>query len=260
MKLARDTWLLFQRQFMLVLRNPVWLIVGIIQPLYYLFLFGPLLKPALRPALQSQGNLNPSSSDVYRFFVPGVLVQLAIFGTFFVGFALISELRAGVIERTRVTPVSRLAMLLGRSLRDVVTLLFQCALITVLAIPLGLTANLGNVLLAFALLGLIALMLSSLSYATALKLRSEDALAPLLNTIGIPILLLSGVLLPLIYAPGWLRHVSQFNPFSWATDGTRALFAGDPGNPNVWKALVILAGLALLSIYWAARSFAKSVR
>src|SRR5215475_3259252 len=139
MKLARDTWLLFQRQCALVLRNPVWLIVGIIQPLYYLFLFGPLLKPAL----QAQGTTNPTSADIYRFFVPGVLVQLAIFGTFFVGFALISELRAGVIERTRVTPVSRLAMLLGRSLRDVVTLLFQCALITVLAIPLGLTANLG---------------------------------------------------------------------------------------------------------------------
>jgi len=256
MKLARDTWLLFQRQFSLVLRNPVWLIVGIIQPLYYLFLFGPLLKPAL--TAQAGGHI--SNDGVYRFFVPGVLVQLAIFGTFFVGFALISELRAGVIERTRVTPVSRLAMLLGRSLRDVVTLLFQCALITVLSIPLGLTANLGNVLLAFALLGLIALMLSSASYATALKLRSEDALAPLLNTIGIPILLLSGILLPLTYAPAWLRHVSQFNPFSWATDGTRALFAGDPGNPNVWKALVILGVLTVGSVFWAARSFAKSVR
>jgi ABC-2 type transport system permease protein len=256
MKLARDTWLLFQRQFALVLRNPVWVIVGIIQPLYYLFLFGPLLKPAL----QAQLGQGASSAAVYRFFVPGVLVQLAIFGTFFVGFALISELRAGVIERTRVTPVSRLAMLLGRSLRDVVTLLFQCALITVLAIPLGLKAELGSILLAFALLGLIALMLSSASYATALKLRSEDALAPLLNTIGIPILLLSGVLLPLTYAPHWLRNVSKFNPFSWATDGARALFEGDPGNPNVWKALVILSALTILSLFWAARSFAKSVR
>jgi ABC-2 type transport system permease protein len=256
MKLARDTWLLLQRQFTLVLRNPVWVIVGIIQPLYYLFLFGPLLKPAL----QAQLGKDPSSAAVYRFFVPGVLVQLAIFGTFFVGFALISELRAGVIERTRVTPVSRLAMLLGRSLRDVVTLLFQCALITVLAIPLGLTAELGSILLAFALLGLIALMLSSASYATALKLRSEDALAPLLNTIGIPILLLSGVLLPMRFAPNWLRTVAKFNPFSWATDATRALFAGQPGNASVWKALVILGGLTVLSLVWAARSFAKSVR
>jgi ABC-2 type transport system permease protein len=251
MKLARDVWLLFQRQFSLVLRNPVWLIVGIIQPLYYLFLFGPLLKNALRMQ---------SSADAYRFFVPGVLVQLAIFGTFFVGFALISELRAGVIERTRVTPVSRIAMLLGRSLRDVVTLLFQCALITVLSIPFGLSAELGNILLAFCLLGLIGLMLSALSYAVALKLRSEDALAPLLNTVGIPILLLSGILLPLNNAPPWLKDIARWNPFSWAVDGARDLFAGDPGAPHVWQSLVILSALTVLSVVWAARSFAKSVR
>ena len=251
MKLLRDTWLLFQRQFALVLRNPVWVIVGIIQQLYYLFLFGPLFKNALRLP----------SAEAYRFFVPGVLVQLAIFGTFFVGFALISELRAGVIERTRVTPVSRLAMLLGRSLRDVVTLLFQAALITVLSIPFGLKAQLGNILLAFALLGLIALMLSATSYAVALKLRSEDALAPLLNTVGIPILLLSGILLPITStSPHWLRDVAAWNPFSWAVTGTRALFAGDPGDPHVWKALVILSALTIAAVLWAARSFAKSVR
>jgi ABC-2 type transport system permease protein len=250
MKLARDTWLLFQRQFSLVLRNPVWLIVGIIQPLYYLFLFGPLLRKALRVP----------NAEAYRIFVPGILVQLAIFGTFFVGFALISELRAGVIERTRVTPVSRLAMLLGRSMRDVVTLLFQCTLITVLSIPFGLSAELGNVLLAFALLGLVGLMLSAVSYAVALKLRSEDALAPLLNTVGIPILLLSGILLPMSIAPSWLQTASRWNPFTWAVDGTRALFAGDPGDPHVWQSLVILGALTVLSVMWAARSFAKSVR
>jgi ABC-2 type transport system permease protein len=250
MKLARDIWLIFQRQAMLVVRNPVWLIVGIIQPLYYLFLFGPLFKGALRLP----------SDQAYQLFVPGVLVQLAIFGTFFVGFALISELRAGVIERSRVTPVSRLALLLGRSLRDVVTLLVQAAIITVLSIPFGLSAQLGSVLLAFAVLGLIAVMLSALSYGVALKLRSEDALAPLLNTVGIPILLLSGILLPLDSAPSWLKTVARWNPFSWAVDATRALFAGHPGNPSVWKALTILGALTVLCVGWAARSFAKSVR
>jgi ABC-2 type transport system permease protein len=252
MKLARDTWLIFQRQFLLVLRNPVWLIVGVLQPVYYLLLFGPLWTSSLKGIATDE--------QAYRLFVPGVLVQLAIFGTFFVGFALIAELRAGVIEAARVTPLSRLAMLLGRSLRDVVTLLVQCAIITVLAIPFGLSARLGDVLLAFAVLGLIALMLSAVSYAIALKLRSEDALAPLLNAVGIPVLLLSGILLPLDSGPGWLRGIARWNPFSWAVDATRALFRGDPGDPNVWKALVILSALTALSIIWAARSFAKSVR
>ena len=70
--------------------------------------------------------------------MPGLLVLLAIFGGLFQGFGLIAELRAGVIERSRVTPVSRLALLLGRSLRDVVSLLAQAVIITLLALAFGL--------------------------------------------------------------------------------------------------------------------------
>jgi ABC-2 type transport system permease protein len=253
-KLLRDIWLIFQRQMILVLRNPVWVIVGIVQPLYYLLLFAPLLKKALTQAGAH------TTADVYRVFVPGILVMLAIFGTFFVGFALIAELRAGVIERSRVTPVSRLALLLGRSLRDVVSLLVQCLIITLLSIPFGLKARLGDALLAYLLLGLIALMLSALSYGIALKLRSEDALAPLLNTVGQPVLLLSGILLPLALAPGWLQGIARANPFSWAVDGTRALFDGHPGDPAVWRALIILGVLTVASVTWAARAFARSIR
>ena len=193
-------------------------------------------------------------------FVPGLLVQLAMFGTMFVGFALIAELRAGVIERMRVTPVSRLALLLGRSGRDVVTLLLQAAILTALSVPFGLTVRVVDLVLAFALLALIALSLSAISYGLALLLRREDALAPLLNAVSMPILLLSGIFLPLTFAPGWLRHVARWNPFSWAVDGTRELFNGDPGGPHVWKALLIVGGLALVSCAWAARSFARSVR
>jgi ABC-2 type transport system permease protein len=247
MKLVRDTWMVFTRQMTLVLRNPVWLIVGLMQPLYFLLLFGPLLKGALRM----------SAEDAYRFFVPGLLVQLAMFGTLFVGFGLIAELRAGVIERMRVTPVSRLALLLGRSLRDIVTLLVQAAMLIVVALPFGLSVRIADLALALALLALIALMLSAVSYALALKLRSEDALAPLMNAVSMPILLLSGILLPL---SGWLKSVGNWNPFTYAVDAARALFAGDPGNANVWKALVIVTVLAIAAAYWAARSFARSVR
>jgi ABC-2 type transport system permease protein len=250
MKLLRDTWLIFQRQILLLLRNPVWVIVGIIQPVFYLLLFAPLLKPALGVA---------TNSEAYRVFVPGLLVMLAFFSAF-AGFGIIAELRAGVIERSRVTPVSRLALLLGRSLRDTVTLIIQAIIITVLAIPFGLSVGLGDVLLAYLVLGLMALMLSSVSYAGALKVRSEDALAPLLNTLFQPILLTAGILLPLTLAPKWLQRVADWNPFSWAVDAARALFAGHPADNHVWQALAILGGLTVLSMIWGARTFARSVR
>jgi ABC-2 type transport system permease protein len=251
MKLLHDTWIIFQRQMQLVIRNPVWVIIGVVQPLYFLFLFGPLLKPALGVA---------TDAEAYRLFIPGLLVMLAMFGSMFVGFGLIAELRAGVIERSRVTPVSRLALMLGRSLRDVVTLFVQALLIILLAIPFGLAVHVVDLLLAFLLLALIGLMLSAASNAIALKLRSEDALAPLMNGVAQPLLLLSGILLPLALAPVWLQRVADWNPFSWAVDASRALFAGDPGDGSVWKALAIIGVLTVLSLVWAARSFARSVR
>ena len=108
MKVLRDTWLIFSRQIQLLLRQPTWVLVGIFQPIMYLLLFAPLLKPALSPLGVT------SDADVYRVFVPGLLVLLAIFGGLFSGFSLIAELRAGVIERSRVTPVSRFATSLAR--------------------------------------------------------------------------------------------------------------------------------------------------
>jgi len=251
MKVLRDTSLIFQRQIQLLLRNPVWIFVGVFQPVMYLLLFAPLLKPALQVS---------SNAEAYEIFVPGLLVLLAIFGGLFQGFGLIAELRAGVIERSRVTPVSRLALLLGRSLRDVVSLIAQAVIITLLALIFDLRVYLGNLLLAYLMLALISLMTSALSYGVALVVKSEDALAPLMNTVAQPVLLLSGILLPLTYAPGWLQGIADWNPFSWAVDGTRALFRGDLGAPAVWQGLIIMAVLAAAAVGWAAREFARSVR
>lgn len=251
MKTARDTWLIFQRQLLLLLRNPVWVFVGIFQPVMYLLLFAPLLKPALGAS---------TTAEAYRIFVPGLLVLLAIFGGLFQGFGLIAELRAGIIERSRVTPVSRLALLLGRSLRDVVSLLVQGVIITVLALFFGLRVHLGDVLLAYLLLALISLATSSVSYGVALMVKSEDVLAPLMNTVAQPVLLLSGILLPMSLAPRWLQAIADWNPFSWAVEGARALFAGDVGADVVWQALAIMAVLSAFALTWAARKFSSSVR
>jgi ABC-2 type transport system permease protein len=249
MKLLRDTWLIFHRQLQLLIRNPVWLFIGIFQPFLFLVLFGPLLKPLF-------------GANAYNIFVPGLLIQLGLFGSMFVGFGLIAELRAGVIERSRVTPISRVALLLGRSLRDVVMLLVQATILVVLSIPFGLAVKVGNVVLAFLLIGLIAMLLSAISYALALKVRNEDAFAPLTNSLVMPIWLLAGIFLPMTMLPvgHWLRRLSEVNPFTWAVDGTRALFAGDAGNDAVWKSLIIIGVLTIAAVAWAARMFARSVR
>jgi ABC-2 type transport system permease protein len=191
-----ETLVVFRRAMRLSLRNPTWVIIGLAQPILYLVLFGPLLKP-----LASQ----LGTGNAYRLFVPGILVQLGIFGALFVGFGLIAEYRAGVIETQRVTPAPRTALLMGRVGRDVVVLPVQAILLTLVALPLGLRAAVGGVLIGLAVVALLGAAFSAVSYAVALTLKSEDALAPLLNAVAMPVLLLSGILLPMTLAPGWLE-------------------------------------------------------
>ena len=83
--------------------------------------------------------------------MPGLLIQLALFGSTFVGFAIISDWRAGMIERYRVTPVSRVAILAGRVLRDVVMLIVQSIVLILAGVAFGLRAPLPAVLMGFVL-------------------------------------------------------------------------------------------------------------
>ena len=94
----RDSTIVFRRQIRMNLRNPAWVIIGMLQPVLYLLLFGPLLKPLISQF---------GATNAYTFFVPGMLVQLGIFGAFVAGFSLIGEWREGVIEAERVASVSQ---------------------------------------------------------------------------------------------------------------------------------------------------------
>jgi ABC-2 type transport system permease protein len=250
MKTIRDTWLIFRRSLVLTLRQPTWLIFGIMYPLLYLVLFGPLLDGVVS---QAGGGIS-----AYNWFVPGLLVQVALFGSAFVGFGLIAELRYGVVERMRVTPMSRTAMLLGRSLRDVVLLLVQALLMVALSIPFGLHLDPAGVAVSFAVLALLGLVMAPLSYAAALAVRSEDAFAPLIQGVTFPLLLLSGILLPMALAPDWLRFLSTINPLTHAVDAVRALFNGQWGEPEILIGTVVTAILAVIGVWVASRAFTRA--
>jgi ABC-2 type transport system permease protein len=252
MKTVRDTWIVFVRYMGLFLRNPAWVVVAVIQPLCYLLLFAPLLK-----SIASLRGFPPGGA--YNVFVPGLLIQLGLFGSASVGFGLIAELRAGVIERMRVTPVSRFALLLGRALRDVINLLVQALIIVLLSLPFGLNIHPLGLLVILGLLALIGFLFASISYALGLWLKSEDAFAPLTFTALLPLLLLSGVLLPLTLAPGWLRAIASANPLAYAVDAARAIFNDHLADVSVVKGVAIMAALALIAIVAASRSFSRAV-
>jgi ABC-2 type transport system permease protein len=250
MTLLCDTKLMFIRNMQHTLRSPVFVFVSMFQPLMYLLLFMPLLN-----GLGGVPGL-PSGKTV-DVFIPGLLVLQALFGTAFVGFSLIDDIRSGVIERFLVTPVKRPAILLGRVLRDAVVLILQCVLIALVALPFGLSINIYGFLLSLVLYALIGITMASISYGFALIYKIEDALAPTLNTITLPVSLLSGIILPLALAPLWLQDLAKINPFSYAVNATRDLFSGNLQSLAILEGFVVIGVLAILVFFWGVRSLNK---
>lgn len=246
MTVFTETWVVFVRQLRMNLRNPAWLFIGVMNPLLYLFLFGPLLKPLAA----SFGAVN-----AYTYFVPGLLVQLGIFGTLFNGFGLVAEWREGVVEAERVTPAHRGAFLLGRLARDLLLLLTQVVILVVLGYVLGMTAPLRGVLYGTLLTLLLGATGASFSYALALTTKSEDALAPITNAVSLPVLLLSGILLPMVLAPAWLQHVSRFMPPAHVVDAVRSAYAGTLTAASGTIGLAWGLGMLAVAVAWATRTF-----
>lgn len=250
MKLLHDTILIFARSLQITLRNPVWIMFGLFQPLCFLLLFAPLLeKFAGNPAF---------GVNSLTVFTPGLLIMIALYGTAFVGFGLIDDIRSGVIERFKVSPINRIALLLGRTLRDVFILMFQSTFLLFVAWLLGLQAFLTGILLSYGLVVLVGFTMSTISYAVALILQSEDALAPLLNFFLLPLQLLAGITLPLTLAPQWLQNVAFFNPLAHAVEAARQLFLGNFAATEVLWGFISMSLVAILAFYWAAKLFKKT--
>jgi ABC-2 type transport system permease protein len=247
-RFLRESHIVFRRQLRMNLRNPAWVIIGMLQPVLYLLLFGPLLKPLISQF---------GATNAYTFFVPGMLVQLGIFGAFFAGFSLIGEWREGVIEGERVTPANRTALLAGRLGRDLLQLFVQAMILIGLGYALGMEAPLRGVALGTLLTLLIGGACAAASNALALTTKSEDVMAPVINMVMMPVLLLSGILLPMTIGPAWLASASRFMPIRHVVDGVRDAFGGDFGAPGlVWGVVwsVLLFGLA---VWWGTATFRK---
>ncbi|MEN3536528.1 ABC transporter permease [Microbispora sp. ZYX-F-249] len=213
--------------------NKFSLAFGALQPFLYLVLFGPLFAR--------------SGVGSWAVLVPGLLVQLGLTSAGMAGFSIVFDHRFGVLERLRVTPVSRVTLLLGRVLRDSVVLLIQAVVIVVAAWALGLRAPLAGVLAALLLVTVLSVGMASLSYAAALTMRQE-LFAPVMSTVVIPLMLLSGALLPMSLAPAWLDVVSRLTPFRYAVEGLRALFAGSYASSALLWGVVVCLGFAVVGV------------
>ncbi len=251
-KTLRESWVIGKNELMTQLRNPIWLFFGLFQPIVYLALFSPFLSGIAK---------NPGfpAGNAIQFFVPGLLIMNVLFGSTFAGFGLINQLRSGFIERIRVTPVSRLAIVIGLVVRSPIIVLLQSSILVIAALFFGLKVDFWGLHLEALLMFLIGLTLASLSFTIALKVKDEGTLAAISNFFTLPLMLLSGIMLPVAFAPKLLQSIAKADPFKYAVDASRALINGTLGDDAIWIAFIIFVILAALSLWWFVRAMKDAV-
>ncbi|KAA0023815.1 ABC transporter permease [Antrihabitans cavernicola] len=238
--LLRDSVIVMNRELRPAARDPFTVAFSLTQPLILLALFGPLLHGV--PGMGEQ---------VWNWFVPGVLAMIAIFGTSMVGSNLLQEMQQGSHERMLVTPLHRSALLIGRAWKEMIPLAAQAVVIIVVALPLGLDLNPIGAAVGIVILGVFGIGLGALSYALALAVRQQDwVFWTVQQTLMFPMLILSGTMLPLDNAPGWMRALAAINPLRHVVDTERALFvgnfaAGQLATGAVAAGIVAVAGLGV---------------
>ncbi|MDN5750676.1 MAG: ABC transporter permease [Pseudonocardia sp.] len=241
--LVRDTGIVMVRELRPVLRDPFSLVFSLVQPLVFLALFGPLLAGSL-------GGADVLGGNVWQWFVPAILVMSTLFGTATTGSNLLYEFQTGAHERMLVTPLSRPSLLIGRSLKELVPLAGQAIVLIAVMIPFGFQLHALGALVGLALLAVLGIGLGALSNALATVVRKQDWMFWVVHqTVIFPLMILSGMLLPLETGPGWMQAAATVNPLAYVVDAERALFAGDLTAPAVaggWLAALLTAAGGLV--------------
>lgn len=247
--LARDTKNVLVRELKPTLRDPFTLIFSLLQPLIFLGLFGPLLV---------SGSDAPAG-ETLAWFVPGVLVMIVLFGTGSTGSNLQYEMMTGSHERTLVAPLARSSLLIGRALKEVAPIVVQALVIVLIAWPFGFAVDIAGLVIGLVLLAVFGIGLGSLSYALAIASKNREWLFwGVQQSLIFPLLILSGMLLPLDDGPDWMRIVAGVNPVNWIVQAERALFAGDLADITVlWGGIAALA-VALIGLMVGVRAIRRS--
>jgi ABC-2 type transport system permease protein len=242
------TYELTKRQIVATLRSPVFVFMGIVSPLLYLTLYAPILKNAADERI-----------GIFTTFIPGILVMVCFSSGLFSGFGIVNELRLGIIERFRVTPTSRFSIVAGPVFCDLFFMFFQTLFFIAATYPFGFRISFLSLLLLYLLLSFLVVGVSALSNTIGILTKSEKKVAPIVHGIHLPILLLSGVLLPISFAPKPIQFAAKFNPIYYVVEAARALVQGCILCEEVVFGFLVTIPLSLLSFWIGAKVFRKAV-
>ncbi len=243
-RFATDTLIISERNLVRLTRAPELFIGYTLQPIMFVLLFRYVFGGAIR---------TPGYSYV-DFLLPGIIVQNSSFAGFATALGLNEDMRKGLIDRFRSLPMSRAAVLGGRTLADVATNALSISILIVTGVVIGFSfhASFLEAVAGFALLLLFGYAFSWFLAFLGLLVKSSESVNSVGFVIIFPLTFISSAFVPVASMPAGLKDFAEVNPFTIVVDAMRHLWLGAPAHDNVWGAvvwsLVIVAVFAPLSV------------
>lgn len=229
---VHDSWVEAERHLRIIPRNIELLIFATIQPIMFIVLFVYVFGGAIQA---------PGFTNYDQFLIPGIFAQSVVFGSAFTGVGIAEDLSKGLVDRLRSLPMARSAVLVGRTLSDLVRNLFTFFVMLLIAFwPIGFRFE-GTIAEAAVATLLLLLFSYSLSWVQALMGLSVGSVEAA-NSAGFiwmfPLTFVSSAFVPPETMPDWLEPIANANPFTIVTNAARALYNGLPvGNDAIYSLL-----------------------
>jgi len=247
--MIRTIYILWLRQLKRYARSRSRIIGSLGQPILFLVALGYGLGPIFQKA--GQGNY-------LEFLAPGVIAMGILFTAIFSGMEIIWDKQFGFLKETLVAPVSRLNIMIGRTLGGATVATLQGIIVFLISIAVGFRpTNIAFLPVAFLVMALIALFFTAMGTAIASLLEDMQGFQMIMNFLVMPIFFLSGALFPLTGLPSSIDTIARLNPLTYGVDGLRGALVGGQMQFGFGIDLAVLTGVTVLFLVIGSYLFSK---
>jgi len=250
----RDTGIIAARSLRRYVRLPQLLAFSLAQPLMILLVFNYVFGGALGVTTHI-----PSGKYI-DFLLPGILVQMVMFGGVQTGIGLAGDMSKGIIDRFRSLPMSRLAVIGGRTLSDAVRNVVAILITLLLGYLIGFRfqSGVGD---AVAMIGISVFFGYALSWAFAsigMAVKDSETAQVASMMLIFPLTFASAAFVPVQTMPNWLQIFARNQPVTFMADAARHLAIGTPDNGATWKVLLWCVGILVVFVPLAIRQYRRA--
>jgi ABC transporter DrrB family efflux protein len=257
---ASDAFVVARRNVIKIVRVPEVLVFVLIQPILFVLLFAYVFG----------GSIEVPGVSYREFLIAGIFAQTVVFGATFTGAGIAEDMTKGIMDRFRSLPMSRSAVLVGRTLSDVIYNVLSLVVMAVAGLIVGwrIRGSLVDAIIAFALILLFAYAISWIMALVGLIVPSVEVVQNASFIFIFPMTFIANTFVPSDDLPGPLETFAEWNPVSTVTQAGRERFGNLPPDgpqPDAWplqnpELYTLLCSLALIAIFapLAIRRFANS--